>query len=55
MLSKEELFEVLLDWNSWDKPLLATVSRPRPAPGGGPSEQIERIGNSKFVNIQTMS
>ena len=28
MLSKEEIFEVLLDWNYWDKPLPATVSRP---------------------------
>ncbi len=28
MLSKEEIFEVLLDWNFWDKPLPATVSRP---------------------------
>ncbi len=28
MLSKEEIFEVLLDWNFWDKPLPVTVSRP---------------------------
>jgi len=29
MLSKEEIFEVLSDWNYWDRPLPATISRPR--------------------------
>ncbi|MCK4378900.1 MAG: ATP-binding protein, partial [Deltaproteobacteria bacterium] len=29
MLSKEEIFEVLSDWNYWDRPLPVTISRPR--------------------------
>ena len=27
MLTKEEIFEVLTDWNYWDRPLPATVIR----------------------------
>ena len=29
MLSKEEIFEALNEWNYWDNPLPVTVARPR--------------------------
>jgi hypothetical protein len=28
MLAKEEIFEALITWNYWDRPLPGTVNRP---------------------------